>query len=106
MRVTWSEAARRDLRAIQEFISNTSEHYAAIVVERILSAVDRIEFFPESGRVVPELNDANVREVIDGPYRIVYELRSGQAEVLTVFRATRQFPMQGDSHASFRAPAS
>ncbi len=96
MRVTWSDEALRDLRSIQDFISNTSGHYAAVVVERLLSSVDRLERFPESDRVVPELNDPNVREVIDGPYRIVYELQIDQAQVLTVFRASRQFPMRGD----------
>lgn len=48
--------------------------------------------FPESGRRVPERQVDVIREVILSPYRIVYRLRDGVAEVVTVFRASRQFP--------------
>jgi plasmid stabilization system protein ParE len=44
--------------------------------------------------VVPELNQPDIREVIDGAFRLVYRYRRDQdlAEVLTVFRASRRFP--------------
>ena len=45
-----------------------------------------------AGRVVPERNDEAIREVIVRPYRIVYRLRPGLAEIVTVFRASRLFP--------------
>ena len=59
---------------------------------RLVPAVERLESFPQSGRVVPERNDEGIREVIMQPYRIVYRLRPGLAEIVTVFRASRQFP--------------
>ena len=62
------------------------------MVTRLIEALERIPAFPESGRIVPELADPAVREVIAGAYRIVYELREGRAEVLTVFRGSRLFP--------------
>ena len=57
----------------------------------LLQAVDRLEVFPESGRIVPEVEDPAVREVLYGAYRIVYELRAGRVEINTVFRASRLF---------------
>ena len=47
-----------------------------------------------SGRVVPEIRDPTVREVIWRSFRLVYELPAGrqEARVLTVFRAERLFP--------------
>lgn len=57
-----------------------------------LDAVDRLGVFPESGRVVPERNTPEIREVIVRPYRIVYRLRPGLVEIATVFRASRLFP--------------
>ena len=30
--------------------------------------------FPEIGRVVPEIDDQSVREIIHGSYRIIYEI--------------------------------
>ncbi len=58
----------------------------------IVAAVERIQAFPESGRQVPERRDATLREAIAAPYRIVYRLRNGVAEIVTVFRDSRQFP--------------
>ena len=48
--------------------------------------------FPESGRVVPELDRPEIREVIVKPYRVVYRYRGKAVEIVTVFRASRQIP--------------
>ncbi|MGE3371883.1 MAG: type II toxin-antitoxin system RelE/ParE family toxin, partial [Dehalococcoidia bacterium] len=48
--------------------------------------------FPESGRVVPELNVHELREVVVKPYRVVYRYRAGVVEIVTVFRASRLPP--------------
>jgi plasmid stabilization system protein ParE len=54
--------------------------------------VERLGAFPESGRVVPELDKPEIREVIVRPYRIVYRRRPGLVEIATVFRSSRQLP--------------
>ena len=58
-------------------------------VEEILAAVERLERFPESGRVVPEVRRAEIREVIQGRYRILYRLDPDQVSILTI-RHSRQ----------------
>ena len=93
MRIVWAETATSDLDGIVSYIGRSSPRYAAVVVCRIILAVGRLADFPESGRIVPELDDESVREVIHGPYRIIYQLRAGAAEVITVFRASRLFPL-------------
>jgi plasmid stabilization system protein ParE len=62
------------------------------VVQRLVSAVERLEAFPQSGRVVPERDIEHLREIIAAPYRIVYRVRTGLVEIVTVFRASRTFP--------------
>ena len=91
-RIVWSAEAVRDLEQIHDYIARNSSRYAAVVTSRLVAAVDRLSAYPESGRMVPELGDAAVREVIHGAYRIVYELHDDSVEVLTVFRASRRFP--------------
>jgi toxin ParE1/3/4 len=91
-RIVWSEQAVADLEEIHSYIARNSPRYAALVAGRLVGAVDRLQLDPESGRIVPALDDPAVREVIHGAHRLVYELRGGVAEVLTVFRASRQFP--------------
>jgi len=86
----WTERAESDLRAIRAFIEADSPHYAAVVVVRLLQAVDRLRDFPEPGRAVPEFSEPLVREVIVPPYRIVYRIVSAEeVHVLTVHHGAR-----------------
>ena len=66
--------------------------YAELVVQRIVAAVERPQDFPESGRVVPELDCPEIREIITRPYRVVYRYRGESVEIATVFRSSRQIP--------------
>ena len=77
------------MEAIRKFIANDSDVYADLVVARLVEAVERLELFPRSGRIVPELADPQLREIIESPYRIVYRVFDESVEVLTVFRASR-----------------
>jgi plasmid stabilization system protein ParE len=61
------------------------------VIEKILAAVDTIERFPLIGRHIPESLREDLREVIKPPYRIVYRVGE-EAHILTIFRASREFP--------------
>ena len=87
--IIWSPRALKDLESIRDYIAQDSVRYADLVVARIVSSVERLRNFPESGRVVPELNRPDLREVIVRPYRVVYRIRDGMVEIATVFRATR-----------------
>jgi toxin ParE1/3/4 len=92
MRILWSPQSLRDLDAIHEYIAKDSEHYAALTVARIFSAVERLIQFPHSGRMVPERGEPEIREIIVGRFRVVYRVRDQMLEVATVFRAAREFP--------------
>jgi len=92
IRLTWSPQALRDVEAIREYIATDSTRYADLVVRRIVASVERLEAFPDSGRVVPERNDPQIREVIVRPYRVVYRRGAGEVEIATVFHASRLFP--------------
>ena len=89
--IVWTDQAVEDVEAIRSFIARDSVRYAALVVEQIVDVVDRLERFPFSGRVVPELQDQTIREVILSNYRIVYRVTADIVQILTVFHASRQF---------------
>ena len=90
--ITWSPQALRDIESIREYIALDSTRYAELVVGRIIAAVERLESFPDSGRIVPERGDPSIREVIVRPYRVVYRRRPMEVEIATVFRASRPLP--------------
>jgi len=55
----------------------------------VLVTVERLADFPNSGRVVPELKDPAIREILFGSYRIVYRVKGDLVEVLTVYHGAR-----------------
>ena len=61
--VKWSAPARDDLRSIFDYFAQDSKYYAKNVVNNIISKTDLLDEFPEIGRVVPEISEANVREL-------------------------------------------
>jgi addiction module toxin, RelE/StbE family len=90
--VRWTPQAAEDLAAIRDFIARDSPRYAAIVVERIVTAVDILEQFPLSGRMVPERSWDDLRELVRPPYRIVYRVLEDRLDIVTVFRSSREIP--------------
>ncbi len=93
-RLTWSPAARFDLREIFSYISEDDPAAAGRFIRSLLAAVERLPSFPESGRIVPEFADFTIREVIRRPCRIVYrmEVDSGKIEIVRVWHAARGIP--------------
>ena len=89
--VRWTPQAAEDLESIAEFIAEDSPHYARLFVINILQVINILIDFPRSGRIVPELNDPVIREIILGNYRIVYRFRDEIVEILTVYHGARLF---------------
>ena len=88
-RLIWTRRAIEDVQSIRQFIAQDSPHYAELVSQRLIASVERLPALPQSGRVVPEINDPTVREVIQGPYRIVYRLIREEIHIITVHHAAR-----------------
>jgi len=87
--VRWTLQATEDLSSIAEFIAKDSPPYARLFVSDIFQATERLIDFPQSGRIVPELNDPVIREILFGNYRIVYRFKEKLVEVLTVYHGAR-----------------
>ena len=92
--LSWSPQAIEDVEAIRAYVARDSPRYGDLLVERLVSAVEGLGTDPLSGRVVPELADDTVREVIHGNYRIVYRVRSDLLEIVTVFHGARLFRLR------------
>jgi toxin ParE1/3/4 len=59
---------------IGEYSSRDSVRYAEITVELLFSSVDILEDHPKAGRMVPEFEIQSLRELIQGNYRIAYQI--------------------------------
>lgn len=87
--VRWTPQAAQDLDSITSFISHDSAQYASLFVIDLFQAVGRIAEFPQSGRIVPELGNPGVREIILGSYRVVYRIKKQYADLLTIYHGAR-----------------
>ena len=63
-----------DLRSIVTYISRDSSDRAIAFGNALIDKAFSLESFPEMGRIVPELDDSFVREIVHGAYRIIYEI--------------------------------
>lgn len=55
----------------------------------VRSAVARAARFPASGRIVPELQNEAVREIVLGNYRIIYRNHETFIAILTIYHSAR-----------------
>jgi toxin ParE1/3/4 len=87
--VVWSLASLEDVESIAIYISRDSISYAAAVVKQILDSTRNLTDFPLSGRVVPELENQNIREVFAYSYRIVYLVGDQTITIIAVIHGKR-----------------
>ena len=87
--------AIRDLEAIVRYIATDNPAAALRVGQALIEKARSTGAFPEAGRVVPEIDDPNVREVIHGSYRIVYRVNNakGIVEVARFWHAAQGEPL-------------
>jgi toxin ParE1/3/4 len=71
--IRWTPQAIEDIENIAKYIANDSPKYAAIQVEEFFDTALILVDFPHSGRIVPEIGNKNIRELIVGFYRLIIE---------------------------------
>ena len=87
--VRWTQQAANDLEAITDFIALDSPHYASLFAMDVFASVERLQAFPRLGRIVPELREPDIREIILGNYRIVDRIMGEAVDILTVWHGAR-----------------
>lgn len=90
MRIFWTDAALNQLEAIRDYHAQTSSEYAHRTVGRLVNRSEQAAAFPRSGRMVPEYEIDEVRQVVEGSYRLIYLIREEQIEILAVVHTSRK----------------
>ena len=96
MRVHWTDTAHEHLDAIYAYVARDSSEYALRMVDRLTHRSQQIGDVPLSGRRVPEYDMDQIREMIEGPYRIIYHIKSDQIDVLAVIHGSRNVLRAGE----------
>ena len=88
--IVWTEPALLDLEEIAEYIALDKYTAAQKLVKKVFSTVERLELFPKSGRIPPELENSRYRELIIGPCRVFYRIEDDYVYILYVMRGERK----------------
>ena len=93
-KIVWTICSREDLREIATFIARDNPAAAIKLGDMIFARVDSLEKFPELGRIVPERNQPEVRELIVKNYRVIYRIRQKEKrlEILRIWHGARGEP--------------
>jgi toxin ParE1/3/4 len=89
MKVEWTSNAISQLKRIHDYIAKDSEFFAKRMVDRLTSRSIQIQAHPLSGQIVPEFGNESIREVIEGPFRVVYQSSANTVYVLAVIHGAR-----------------
>lgn len=73
-------------------MAHDSEVYADRLMDRLTRRSQQVGTFPRSGRQVPEYEAPDVREVIEGSYRVIYRIKEEQIDVLAVMHSAQKLP--------------
>jgi plasmid stabilization system protein ParE len=87
--VLWSLTAADDLRELADFIAHDSILHAIHFINRIVEACERLGQAPLLGRVLPELDRTNLRELLFRGYQIVYLVQDERVTILRVVHGAR-----------------
>jgi len=88
-KLIWTQPALADLDAIHGFIAKDSEYYAMSFLEELIQQPEKLMDFPNIGRIVPEHNQADIRELIFQNYRIIYRLDDLNITILAIIHGKR-----------------
>jgi len=89
--VIWSAPSKDDLKKIYDYIASDSKYYAMKVSQEFVEKSEQLIKLPRIGRIVPEIEDPNIRELIIYSYRLIYEISPKRIEILAIIHGRQDF---------------
>jgi addiction module RelE/StbE family toxin len=90
VKIIWTSRSLADLEEIGDYIDKDSPRYAKLALEKLIETARLIEANTLIGRMVPEISQKNIREIITGNYRIIYQIfDEGFVYILTIHHSSR-----------------
>ena len=93
MKIVWSPLAVERASEIVDYILQDKPSAATNWINNVFSKIDQLRANPEIGRIVPEINEHQLRELIYGNYRIIYHIGTKQISILTIRHGKQILPI-------------
>jgi plasmid stabilization system protein ParE len=84
LKVVWAPLAIERAYEAARYIAQDKPEAALKWLDGLFKVTDRLERFPKSGRVVPEIASEEFREVIYRSHRVIYRIEKTSVSILTV----------------------
>lgn len=91
MEIEWSPLAIERVIELAEYIALDKPDVAIEWASDIFESTEKLKDHPRLGRLVPEINDEDYRELLEGNYRVIYLLGVSKISVLTVCHGRKRF---------------
>lgn len=89
MQIIWTQEALEQLIDIEDYIARGNPERAAKFVDQLIDHAESLLENPRTGRVVPEIANPDIRDLIFNKYRLVYRIGEKRLEILTIFAGHR-----------------
>jgi toxin ParE1/3/4 len=93
MKLVWSPLAVERASEIVDYIAQDKPLAANKWIHTVFSKVEQLRSNPEIGRIVPEINEHQFRELIYGNYQIIYRIETKQISILTIRHGKQILPI-------------
>ena len=93
MKIIWSPLSVERASEIADYIAQDKPSAAEKWINTVFSKVEQLKSSPEIGRIVPEINNTQFRELIYGNYRIIYRIEKKQISILTIRHGKQILPL-------------
>jgi toxin ParE1/3/4 len=94
MKIVWSPLAIDRASEIAGYIAQDKLSAAEKWINTVFSKVKQLKSSPEIGRIVPEIRNNQIRELIYGNYRIIYHLEKKEISILTIRHVKQILPIK------------
>ena len=71
VQINWTVQSKDDLKDISDYISKDSKSYAKLQISRIIQRTQILKTQILSGKIVPEIAQHHIREILEKNYRII-----------------------------------
>lgn len=89
MRVLFTPTGRTQFLDVIRFLKGESPKAARTFRKNVERSLQRLQQYPESGRILPEFPDIPFREVIVPPYRFFYRVQGKTVWIVAVWHGAQ-----------------
>jgi len=87
--IRWSPLATDDYESIIRYYEKTAPKFAQNFAIKIIFIIENLSNFPKMGRIVPELESGEIREIVYRNFRIIYRLKENILEIARIIHGSR-----------------